>query len=246
NKTTFTFSHLSAGDDMSPESERGHALDISGAIIEGKLALHFNYSIKQYYEKTILRLAENYKENLLQIIEHCCNRQDVLHTPSDYGTANVTITQLEKIKANLRHTVGNDTRIEKILTLSPMQEGLLFHHLYNNEPAMYFEQSILDIRGEIHLEAYKKSLEALSQRHEVLRTVFLVKDVEIPLQAVLKERKPGIAFDDISRHPREDIDSFIETYARRDRERGFDLFKDPLIRVSILQTRTGSDCTVGR
>ncbi|MCP4154283.1 MAG: hypothetical protein GY757_41550, partial [bacterium] len=53
NKTTFTFSHLSAGDDMSPESERGHALDISGAIIEGKLALHFNYSRKQYYEKTI-------------------------------------------------------------------------------------------------------------------------------------------------------------------------------------------------
>ncbi len=45
----------------------------------------------------------------------------------------------------------NTKNIEDIYPLSPMQQGMLFHSLYEAEKAVYFEQSSWKLKGHLNL-----------------------------------------------------------------------------------------------
>ncbi|MCP4148704.1 MAG: amino acid adenylation domain-containing protein, partial [bacterium] len=133
--------------------------------------------------------------------------------------------------------IPTNPAIEKIYPLTPMQEGMLFHHLYDNEKAMYFEQFVLHVRGHLDQGLFEKSMHALMDRHDTLGTVFVYKNLDRPLQVVLNKRLAETAFEDITHLPQKESEAYVEKYAREDRERGFDLIVDPPLRVSVLQTR---------
>ena len=88
-------------------------------------------------------------------------------------------------------------KIQDIYPLTPMQEGMLFHALYEEDPSMYFVQTSYRLHGELNIFYVKKSLNELLKRYDVLRTVFIHEDRERPLQVVLKEREIDFYFDDI-------------------------------------------------
>ncbi|GAB5533684.1 MAG: hypothetical protein Roseis3KO_54610 [Roseivirga sp.] len=62
-----------------------HPLVVNSSVSDGKLRLSWNYSERQYNEATIERLADDYINNLTQLIVHCNTKEDSEHTPSDYG-----------------------------------------------------------------------------------------------------------------------------------------------------------------
>ena len=130
------------------------------------------------------------------------------------------------------------SNIFKVYPLSPMQEGMLFHSLYEKNRNVYFEQLSLSIQGELNLDHLENSFIKLIERHDIFRTVFLTEKVKKPRQVVLKERKSGITyanFCELSGVEKEDsISQFIEL----DKNRGFDLSKDIPIRLAVLQRST--------
>ncbi|MCP4147611.1 MAG: hypothetical protein GY757_07665, partial [bacterium] len=237
----FTMSPLSTGDSQSPESQREHALEISGMITNGRLSMNFNYSRKQFNTETIEHLAGSYKQNLQHIITHCKALKQTIATPSDYGTTALTIEQLQQITRSpgLNPGSGKKPVIDKIYPLAPMQEGMLFHYLYNNDSQAYLEQSVIDISGQLDPVALEKALKNLVQRHDALRTLFIHKETDQPLQVVLKERPPALFFQDISQMPPEEKERFINTFIKEDRQKGFDLSEDHLLRVAVLQVEAG-------
>jgi amino acid adenylation domain-containing protein len=128
-----------------------------------------------------------------------------------------------------------EKRIQDIYPLSPMQESMLFHSLLDQESSAYFEQSAFSINGEVDISILEKSFQMLIDRYDIFRTVFRVDKVKEPLQFVLKHRKFKIHFEDISHLEAEERESWVQEFKVRDRKRGFDLTKDVLIRISLLQ-----------
>ncbi|MCK4258379.1 MAG: amino acid adenylation domain-containing protein [Halanaerobiales bacterium] len=123
--------------------------------------------------------------------------------------------------------------IQNIYSLSPMQEGMLYHYVKDGESGLYFEQLILTVRGEIDLEIFEKSFNKVIEKYDVLRTIFTFKKVTRPLQGVLKKREAEVYFRDISQM--EDKVDFVHQFVEEEREKGFNLTRDLLVRVSILK-----------
>ncbi|MDO6435723.1 condensation domain-containing protein, partial [Flavitalea sp. BT771] len=120
--------------------------------------------------------------------------------------------------------------IQNIFRLSPAQEGLYFHYLAGDKPSAYIEQLSYRIHGLLDVGIAKASWEYLFSRHEVLRTVFNHKKMDIPLQVVLKEREVDLCYHDISHEPDAHVkEALIQDFKKVDRSRPFNLNEDVLV-----------------
>ncbi|MEU5289298.1 condensation domain-containing protein [Streptomyces sp. CA-278952] len=79
-------------------------------------------------------------------------------------------------------------KIEDMLPLSPLQEGLFFHALYDEAgPDVYTVQRAIDVAGELDAEALRAAAEALLRRHANLRMAFRCAGLSRPVQVVPRQ-----------------------------------------------------------
>ncbi len=128
------------------------------------------------------------------------------------------------------------TRLEDALPLSPLQEGLLFHSLYDEAVDVYQAQLVLRLRGPLDGAALRSAAGALLPRHAALRTGFGQRRNGQPIQVVhgeaplhwteldLSGRDPGAG---------EAGEAALSAYAAADRARRFDLARPPLLRFTL-------------
>ncbi len=143
----------------------------------------------------------------------------------------MSIGELDQLLIQLPHA----GEVENVYPLTPMQKGMLFHSLLDEASSSYFEQASFDLQGELKIDWFKASLERLFETYAVLRTRFYSGWNDTPLQIVYKTQTPQIHFADlrdIEEHLREDA---IATYQREDKAKGFDLARDPLMRIAIFR-----------
>ena len=119
--------------------------------------------------------------------------------------------------------------IQDILALTPMQEGLLFHYLKNQENNDYLNQLELTLIGEIQIENFKKAWQYIIDTNEMLRTIFLWNGVKNPVQIV--KQKEVIDFTFI-----ENITSNTEEIKNKDKEKGFDISKS-CFRLTLIKVK---------
>ncbi|MGV9498188.1 amino acid adenylation domain-containing protein [Streptomyces sp. NPDC003642] len=79
--------------------------------------------------------------------------------------------------------------VEDVLPLSPLQQGLLFHALFDQAAQdVYTMQSLVEIEGPLDPGRLRAAAGELVARHAVLRSAFLHEDdMDEPVQVVLKE-----------------------------------------------------------
>ncbi len=130
--------------------------------------------------------------------------------------------------------------IEAIYYLSPVQQGLLFHGL--NEPGAdpYFYQLGFMLRGELDVAALEAAWQAAVDRHTVLRTAFLWKEVDEPLQVVRRQARIAVEHRDWRGYSEAERAKALVCLLKSDREAGFDFSKAPGIRLYLLQTAAQS------
>lgn len=97
-----------------------------------------------------------------------------------------------------------------------MQEGILFHHLLDQNSPAYFMQMTLAIKGALDPEILKKSFNLLGQRHDILRTNYVYENIKKPKQVVIKEKVFDLAFHDLSSLVETRRQSFIKDYQHQD------------------------------
>ena len=127
--------------------------------------------------------------------------------------------------------------IQKIYSLSPMQEGMLLYTLMDQDKhkRTYFEQKVFKINGKLDINAYEESINKIIERYDILRTIFV--NTNIPVQIVLKENKINIYFEDISHLTKDEKIELINDFKEKDIEKGFDLSKKVPIKFSVLKTQ---------
>ena len=84
---------------------------------------------------------------------------------------------------------GGDKRnrnIESIYPLSSLQQGMLFHGLYDQSAGAYINQFKCDLI-QPDLTAFEKSWNNILLKHTILRSAFFHDDFSVPMQCVFKE-----------------------------------------------------------
>ncbi|MEM8930320.1 MAG: amino acid adenylation domain-containing protein, partial [Acidobacteriota bacterium] len=121
--------------------------------------------------------------------------------------------------------------VQDIYKLSPVQQGMLFHALMEPETAAYTNQIVRPFPV-LDGEVLGRCWQLLVDRHTALRTGFLWRDLDEPVQVVRKQ--VNFAMTTIDRRD-DDVATFaswLEGFTREDRQRGFDLEKPPLMRAT--------------
>ncbi len=117
-----------------------------------------------------------------------------------------------------------------------MQEGMLFHTLYNDGSDAYIEQFCLDLSGEIDSDIFRKSWEAVIARHQALRSSFRWKGTPKPVQIVEKEVEVSWRNEDWSKLPSADFEERFTQLRLEDRKNLFNMEKAPLTRFILIKS----------
>ena len=125
--------------------------------------------------------------------------------------------------------------VKDVYTLSPLQEGLLFHALLDEDSTSYFQQAAFRLRGPLEVARVEETLQALVDRHDTLRTVFKYKGGDRPLQIVLKEWRADFSYEDLRHLASDEREEFVRRFRESDRANPFDLSRDALTRLAVLQ-----------
>jgi amino acid adenylation domain-containing protein/non-ribosomal peptide synthase protein (TIGR01720 family) len=125
--------------------------------------------------------------------------------------------------------------IEDIYPLSPMQQGMVFHSLYEPGSRAYHQQSSFLLGGALDPKAFEAAWGRVVQRHAVLRTAFEWEGLEEPVQVVHRTVEPPFGHLDWRGLDRAEQDRRLEDHLRDDLARGFDLSKPPLLRCTLIR-----------
>ena len=129
----------------------------------------------------------------------------------------------------------NKKDIEDIFGLSPLQQGMLFHALSNEDSKLYFEQLNCTLRGGVNVPALKRAWDKVAERHAVLRTSFAWEGIKKPVQIV--HRHKPLDWVELDWRDRDAAEQKIALadYAQSDRTRGYDMTKAPLMRLALIR-----------
>ncbi|HAV91266.1 MAG TPA: non-ribosomal peptide synthetase, partial [Eubacterium sp.] len=130
-------------------------------------------------------------------------------------------------------------KIENVYPLTPLQEGMLFHHLANPDSTEYILQYGHKVEFDIDNEYVEKALALISTKYSALRTAFAYKKTKEIYQVVLAEREIEFNYVDIEQVNDDEKNNEIEKLLTNDVNRGFDLMKDSLLRV--IRVKYGSE-----
>ncbi|WP_426454579.1 amino acid adenylation domain-containing protein [Paenibacillus sp. S-38] len=224
-------SPYASGSLVGGNAERPYTLDFQGAVASGRLSLTISYSSKQYRSTSIGRLAERLQTALREVLDHCMEREYSELTPSDLLIKDMTLEEVEELTVQYR-PYGE---LENVYPLTPMQKGMLFHSLLGGQPGAYVEQVSLQLQGSLDIELLRRSWMAVTRRHDVLRTNFYGSGREEPVQLVFRAKEIPFQYEDIRGMNVIERAAYAEDWIARDRARGFELSRDPLMRVAVLR-----------
>ncbi|NEU24859.1 amino acid adenylation domain-containing protein, partial [Paenibacillus polymyxa] len=225
-------SAYSIGVPVSTNTTMDFALDINGVIEDGELMFTIRYGTTQFRHETVARLGELLAFNLREVIHHCVTQERTVLTPSDVLLNHVTLDELEQLVEDTRD-LGE---LENVYALTPMQKGMLFFSLMDENSTAYFEQATFELNGRFDVVTFGKSLDLLVQRHEALRTNVINTWKDEPVQVVFRHRSGELYYEDLRGLEKEEREARVKAFVLEDKAKGFRLAEDALIRVSILQT----------
>lgn len=207
--------------------KRSHILEIDCYIKDGCLQLQWTYSSELHEQKTIQRLASDFLEELCILIEHCSSRQEAEYTPSDFPLVTLNQRQLKRIQ----ELYGP---IADIHPLSPMQQGMLFHSLYEPERGTYVTQLVCEFAGDLDATTFRTAWQHVIEIHSAFRSAFEAEIVtDEPVQVVKQAAQPEWSLGDWSYATAQERSNLLESYLRSDRERSMDLRHAPLMRFAL-------------
>jgi hypothetical protein len=127
-------------------------------------------------------------------------------------------------------------KFEDVYPLTPFQQGMLFHVLDTPEAGVYLNQQRYTLRGELDLAAFKRALQGVMDRHQILRTAFVLSAPGGPLQVVFRRLNLPWTMHDWSNLPARESAQRLDTFLHSDFESGFDLQRAPLMRTNLIRT----------
>ncbi|MGW7579252.1 non-ribosomal peptide synthetase, partial [Streptomyces sp. NPDC054765] len=126
--------------------------------------------------------------------------------------------------------------LEDVLPLAPLQEGFLFHALYDGQaPDIYHVQLVLRIEGDVDTAVLRKSVDTLLTRHANLRAGFRTRKNGRPIQVIHRQVPVPLREIELAGTGETEREAELERWLAADRAERFDLARPPLLRLSLVR-----------
>lgn len=145
---------------------------------------------------------------------------------------------VEFLKQNITENNNAKRDIESLYPLSALQQGMMFHGLYDEHSSAYINQFRCDLIG-LDLEAFNQSWIKLLRKHSILRSGFYFDSFSQPMQGVFKNVKLPINILDYSQFPETEISEKLADFELKDQKSNFDFKTPPLMRITLIQLKEG-------
>jgi Condensation domain len=128
-----------------------------------------------------------------------------------------------------------NSELQDAWPLSPLQEGLAFHALFDEQGLdVYTVQMAFELEGPLDAFRLRAAAQALLDRHSCLRVAFML-DHEPPVQVVVRSVQVPWTEIDLSDYSEEDRSSRLDRLMQDDWSTRFDLQSPPLLRFLLVK-----------
>jgi amino acid adenylation domain-containing protein len=198
--------------------------NIAIASDNGELVIH---AAKGVMDSEILALLKLHKEALLNAVQQENTAVPINITPAMLPLVSLSQDEINLIIDSVPQGVAN---IQDIYPLTPMQEGILFHHLLEARGDAYLLRSVIVFDCRERLDAFLGALQAVIDRHDVLRSAVYWEGLTQPVQVVHRTAK--LPIEEIVLRPEDD--ALQQLYAQADpRFLRLNLQQAPLFKACI-------------
>ena len=149
-------------------------------------------------------------------------------TPQMLPLASLRQADIDRIVAQ---TPGGVANIQDIYDLSPLQDGILFHHLLAREGDPYLLIIQLTCADRESLQRYLAARQAVVDRHDILRTAVLWEGLSEPVQVVWRRAKLKITELELDRADGPIADQLAKRFDPRHHR--MDLQQAPLLHLIV-------------
>ncbi|MEW5696384.1 amino acid adenylation domain-containing protein [Pseudomonas synxantha] len=206
-------------------------LTVEGQVYGGELSLQWGFSREMFSCATIQQLADDYAGELKAVIAHCCGLEAGQATPSDFPLAGISQSQLDALAQ-----IGAEA--EDLYPLSPMQQGMLFHSLYEQDAGDYINQMRVNVQG-LDVARFRAAWQATVDAQDILRTGFIWPG-DWPQAQQMVHRQVQLPFSVLDWRNHEAVPATLDALAQAQSQQPFDLARPPLLRLVLVQL-TDSD-----
>ncbi|MFK2891135.1 condensation domain-containing protein, partial [Dyella flagellata] len=128
------------------------------------------------------------------------------------------------------------SKIAEILPLSPLQQGFLFHALYDDHAVDdYHIQLIYELSGSLDPERLHAAVHGILERHANLRAAFVHENMEQPRQIIPRDITVPWQFVDLSALDEDAKMQEVQSLVAADKQNRFDPARPPLLRFTLLR-----------
>ncbi|NHB98778.1 non-ribosomal peptide synthetase, partial [Photorhabdus stackebrandtii] len=213
----------------------GHSL-LAVRMIERLRRIGLSVSVKTLFQHpTLCTLAQSLvQHNEIQVPDNGITPDTMVLTPAMLPLIDLTQADIDHIVGQVPGGIAN---IQDIYALSPLQDGILFHHLLANEGDPYLLTGQMAFANRALLDRYLAAIQRTIDRHDILRTAFLWQGLSMPAQVVW--RQAPLSVTELVLNPADGSVSDQLTRRFDPAHYRLDLSQAPLLRFIIAQETDG-------
>ncbi|MER8524639.1 condensation domain-containing protein, partial [Mesorhizobium sp. M1076] len=207
----------------------GHSL-LAVQLLERLRRLSLGVEVRTLFARPVLAdLAEGLGSNHeVTVPPNLITEQSTAITPQMLPLIELAQPEIDRIVETVPGGVGN---VQDIYALSPLQDGILFHHLLVSRGDPYLLVSQMAFADRELLDRYLGAVQQVVDRHDILRTAFVWQGLSSPAQVVWRKAPLEVSQVELDACDGSGADELRRRFDPR-RER-VDLGRAPLLRFVI-------------
>ncbi|RZM73098.1 hypothetical protein C3B51_21300, partial [Pseudoalteromonas rubra] len=219
----------SRGAESAAEVADLHHLMVNGQSQDNQLRFDLSFAMPSYKEGQIEALAAQFKAVLLQLVAQAkAGAQCHTLIVEDFPAATLQQAQLDTLQAQY-------TDIERVYVATPMQQGMIYHDLLQQDASLYTTLTHFDVAGDVDASAMQQAWQKVIARHAILRTSFSVFDDADIHQVVHHNALIEMDVLDWQQVPAEQLRSQLSELHHSIKAKGFSFDLAPLMSLTLVR-----------